>query len=50
LPTDFLTVDTVLFKRLYILFAIEHASRRAHLLGVTEHHGYDLSPRSPETR
>jgi putative transposase len=32
---DFLTVDTVFFKRFYILFFIELASRRVHLAGVT---------------
>jgi hypothetical protein len=37
LATDFFTVGTVVFKGLYVLFAIEHASRRAHLLGVTGH-------------
>jgi transposase len=31
---DFLTVDTVFFKRFYILFFIELASRRVHLAGV----------------
>jgi putative transposase len=32
---DFLTVDTLLFKRLYILFFIELASRRVHLAGIS---------------
>jgi transposase InsO family protein len=32
---DFLTVDTVFFKRLYVLFFIELASRRVRLAGIT---------------
>ena len=32
---DFLTVDTVWLKRLYVLFFIELRSRRVHLAGVT---------------
>jgi hypothetical protein len=30
-------VGTVFFKRLYVLFALEHMTRWVHLLGVTEH-------------
>ena len=34
---DFLHVDTVLLKRMYVLVFIEHGSRRMHLGGVTAH-------------
>jgi putative transposase len=37
LAVDFMHVDTVLLKRLYVLVFIEHDSRRMHLGGVTDH-------------
>jgi transposase len=53
IAVDFVHVDTVLLRRVYALIVIEHATRRAHLAGITaspdrlDHAGSPQPPDGP---